>query len=207
MAERFGASIVGDLPAHSWNISPTQTISIVLEGKDGKNRIAPAYWSLIPSWEKTRPLKYPTFNARVESILDKPAFRESAQSMRALIPASGYYEWKDKRPRYFHEKGKKLLFAGLYTWWRPSKNAPWELTATIITRASEGDPAQIHDRMPFLIPQDLAGDWLSKKVSGHEIVPVALERSTEESAKLIIHEVKPLKGNGPELTDPILQQY
>jgi putative SOS response-associated peptidase YedK len=140
VAERFGATLSGTLPKHSWNISPTQTISILLEGNDGVRRIAPAFWSLVPPWEKSKSLKYPTFNARVESILDKPAFRDSAHTMRAIIPATGYYEWKDRRPRYFHTEGRLLLFAGLYTWWRADEESPWELTATIVTRASTGNP-------------------------------------------------------------------
>jgi putative SOS response-associated peptidase YedK len=207
LAQRFGATLSSELPQKSWNISPTQTIAIMLDGSDGKRRIEPAYWSLIPSWEKTRPLKYPTFNARVESVLEKPTYRESAQHMRAVIPASGYYEWKDRRPRYFHESGKTLLLAGLYTWWRPSDDAPWELTATIITRASAGEPAQFHDRMPLLIKDDLVDDWLSKNVSGSDAIAAVMATSSAESAKLEIHEVKPLKGDSPELIEPMLQQY
>lgn len=207
VAVRFGATIADDLPKKSWNISPTQTIAILLDGSDGKRRLTPAYWSLVPPWEKSKPPKYPTFNARVESIQEKPTYRESAESMRAIIPASGYYEWKDRKPHYFHRNGEVLLIAGLYSWWRASSTDPWELTATIITRDSQGDPADIHDRMPLLVSEDLLSDWLSKKVSGADIIPAVLAKSAGESAKLSIHQVRPLKGDGPELTEPVLQQY
>ncbi|MCI1984558.1 MAG: SOS response-associated peptidase [Bifidobacteriaceae bacterium] len=202
VAARFGATIVNPLPEKSWNISPTQQIQILLDGRDGKRRLASAFWSLIPAWGKTKPLEYPTFNARVESILDKPTYRDSAHAMRAIIPATGYYEWKDRTPHYFHTEGQLLLLAGLYSWWRADSNSPWELTATIITRDSEGAPAEIHPRMPVIVADSLVDEWLDPHVDGETVIPRVLTASSKESAKLEIYPVDTLRGDGPELIQP-----
>lgn len=119
IAELFDAEMSPNLSQRSWNVSPGSTIAVLLEGTDGRRRLTPAYWSLIPSWVKEKPLKYPTFNARIESVAEKPTFRESARSMRAVIPASGYYEWKNGRPYYFSDPDHTLWLCGLYSWWRP----------------------------------------------------------------------------------------
>src|SRR5579864_2017164 len=88
-----------------YNICPTDTIDVVVRGGDDR-ALVPMRWGLIPGWWK-KPLKemrLATFNARSESIAEKPMFRDSFQKRRCLIPASGYYEWlptpSGKQPFY-----------------------------------------------------------------------------------------------------------
>lgn len=206
IAAKFGAELSADLPRRSWNVSPGGNIAILLEGNDGKRRLTPAHWSLIPPWSPTKTLKYPTFNARIESALEKPTFRDSALRMHAIIPASGYYEWKGKRPYFFskpvpNKPAETLWLCGLYSWWRASGTSPWELTATILTRDAVGPLASIHDRMPVMIPDSMVPDWLSKQVSSSDIFPAASSATEEEAATLKFHEVKPLRGDGHELIE------
>lgn len=89
------------LPRPSYNIAPTQNIAVIAQGKDGHRHLTGAYWSLIPSWSPGKTLPYPTYNARVESAHVKSTFAESTRSRRTIIPASGYYEWRGRRPFYF----------------------------------------------------------------------------------------------------------
>lgn len=103
---------VDTLPQPSYNIAPTQNIGVVAQGKDGRRHLTGAYWSLVPRWSASKVLSYPTYNARVESAHVKPAFAESTKSMRAIIPASGYYEWKGRRPFYFHAPHDELFVFG-----------------------------------------------------------------------------------------------
>jgi len=201
LVERYGAEIAGDLPGHSWNVSPFSKITIVLDGRDGTRRLAPSLWSLIPPWSPTTKLAYPTFNARVESALEKRTFRESAQHMRCIIPATGYYEWKSGKPHYFKLPGDIFNIAGLYTWWRPDEQSAFSLTCTILTRDAVGDLATIHDRMPVMVPDDMVDDWLSPAVAGSEILPAASSATEEIASHIQFHEVRPLKGDGPDLIE------
>src|ERR1035437_5841766 len=86
-----------------YNICPTTIVDAVME-RDGKRVLEPMRWGLVPSWWKKslKELKLATFNARAETIMDKPFFRSAFKRTRCLIPASGYFEWqtigKEKQP-------------------------------------------------------------------------------------------------------------
>jgi putative SOS response-associated peptidase YedK len=82
-----------NLPAR-YNICPTDTIDTVVDG-DGNRDLVPMRWGLVPWWWKKRAKDVPaTFNARAETISEKPMFRDTSKRRRCLIPASGYYEWR-----------------------------------------------------------------------------------------------------------------
>lgn len=186
------------LPAPSYNLQPKRTIGIVAQGRDGKRHLAGAYWSLIPAWSGDMNLQYPTYNARVESACDKPTFADAAKSMRAIIPASGYYEYRGRRPYYFHAPDEAPLFlAGLFSWWRApqQRTTPWMLTATILTCNAVDGPATVHDRMPLLVPHDMTGVWLDRSVDGATLISAMQEGGIELSRSLAFHEVAAF---GPE---------
>lgn len=207
IAQMLHAQPSAGLPKRSWNISPTQTIAIVGQDAHGVNHLAPAYWSLIPPAAESKKLPYPTFNARIESALDKPTFAQAARHQRAIIPVSGYYEWTpDREPYYFHANDNHpLLLLGLYSWWKPREqaHATWLLTATILTRDSVGIAAQVHNRMPVLTDTQHAQEWLNRDIPGDDILPVASSRGAALSRTLLAcHRVAPLHGDSPELTEP-----
>ena len=102
-----------------YNICPTETIDAVIE-RDGKRVLEQMRWGLVPSWWKKplKELRLATFNARAETVAEKPFFRSAFKRTRCLIPASGYYEWKtigkDKQPVYFTRRdGQIMTIAGL----------------------------------------------------------------------------------------------
>ncbi|MBW3090214.1 SOS response-associated peptidase [Bifidobacterium miconisargentati] len=193
------------LPQPSYNFQPKQTIGIVAQGKDGRRHLAGAYWSLIPAWGTTKNLSYPTYNARIESACVKPTFADSAKSMRAVIPASGYYEFHGRRPYYFHAPDDAPLpLAGLFSWWRAGQS-PWLLTATILTCQAVGGPATIHDRMPLLVPRDMTDTWLDRSVDGESLLPDMQEGSIALSRGLAFHEVAAFgpSDDGHKLTQPL----
>jgi hypothetical protein len=81
-----------NLPAR-YNICPTNMIDVVIE-RDAKRELVPMRWGLVPSWWKKKAKETPaTFNARAETVAEKPMFRSAFKRSRCLIPASGYYEW------------------------------------------------------------------------------------------------------------------
>ncbi|MBT1176489.1 SOS response-associated peptidase [Bifidobacterium callimiconis] len=194
-----GFSVDGDdvdgpeLPEPSYDVAPGQTIAVVAQGKDGRRHLTGARWSLVPRWSTTDGLPYPTYNARVESAASKPTFAESTRSMRCVIPASGYYEWRGVRPFYFHAVDDAPLFmAGLYSWWRASGSMPWLLTATIITCGAVDGPASVHDRMPMLVSPVMRDAWLDPTVDGSTLLEPVHEHGLALSRALAFHEVAPL---------------
>ena len=216
----FEVEHVGEnLPEPSWNLKPTEQIPIVLESLKGGpvvRRLEAARWSLVPSFSTALVLGYPTFNARSEEVADKAAFKNSVASKRALIPATGYYEWhtvgKTKTPYFVHsDDGLPLAFAGLYSWWRNPALAGddperWVLTATILTSAAQGALAEIHDRTPVVLPDEWWDQWLDPHTQGTQgLVDAAVAASRPLTATLRFHEVAPIpgSGNGPELIEPV----
>ena len=84
-----------------YNVAPTQAVPIV-RITEGKRQFALVRWGLIPTWVKDPRAFSLVINARGESVLDKPAFRNGMKRRRCLFPADGFYEWKTvgagKRP-------------------------------------------------------------------------------------------------------------
>src|SRR5271156_1911327 len=145
-----------------YNVAPTQPIPVVRLA-DGKRSFALMRWGLLPSWVKD-PKTFPLLiNARGESVLDKPAFRNAMRRRRCLIPADGFYEWADGTPRrpYFvrPKAGGPIAFAGLWEAWT-GPNGEEVDTAAIVTTPANRLPAAIHDRMPVIVAPEAFNLWL-----------------------------------------------
>jgi len=154
----------------NWNIRPTDTIAVLIEStrEPGAPRriLAPARWGLVPPWSPTATTSVPTFNARLETLGDRPMWKAALAGRRCVVPATAYYEWRGERgaktPHLIADaRGTRLTMAGLAQWWRPSPEAPWLLTATIVTRPAIGALAEIHDRMPLLLTPELVPEWIA----------------------------------------------
>lgn len=182
----------------SYNIAPGMTIAVIRRMADGRSLLSGARWNLIPAWSPTDRLAYPTFNARIESAADRPAFRAAAYSGRILIPMLGYYEWDaDHMPHWFHARdGRMLLAAGLLSIWRGTP------TCTILTRQAEDRCALVHDRMPVLIPDTDSARWLDPAREPHAILRAASQTARHMAGLLDSHQVAPLHGDGPKLITP-----
>ena len=206
----FEIELEGDnLPAASYNIRPTDRINVVVESVKGDEtpvrRLEGARWALTPSFSPTLATKFPTFNARSETVAEKPMFAASVRSKRALIPASGYYEWKtagkEKPPFYIHPPEGMIGLAGLYSWWKDASLADddparWHLTTTILTREAGGWLREIHDRTPVPLPPDWWDDWLDPTIEGDQsFVDAAAEASVSVVDALSVHEVAPIRGD------------
>ena len=99
----------GILPV-DWNITPTRDIYIIKNNKE----LHTASWGLIAPWSKDREQAVKSqsqaINARIETVHEKPTFRNAFKSKRCLIPATGYYEWAtelgypNKQPFFIHSK-------------------------------------------------------------------------------------------------------
>ncbi len=148
-----------------YNIAPTQQIPVVLEESyaDGRT-LEMMHWGLIPSWADDPSIGARTINARAETVAEKPSYRSAFKRRRCLVVADGFYEWKKtadgKQPYYLRlGSGEPFGFAGLWESW--SMEGGEELrSATIITTEPNEVAAEVHNRMPVILPRDLYDAWL-----------------------------------------------
>jgi len=149
------------------NIAPGRQISAVIRDED-VNKLVDFRWGLIPSWAKDPSIGNRMFNARAETIAEKPSFREAFKRRRCLIVADGFYEWqkmeKGKKPFHFSLRSAGPFgFAGLYETWMSPENKPVK-TCTIITIDANDLLKPIHDRMPVIVPKDKEALWMDPGV-------------------------------------------
>ncbi|HEX3032536.1 MAG TPA: SOS response-associated peptidase [Bacillota bacterium] len=158
---RFGVEAVGGQARY--NIAPTQTIPVVVN--DQEPRLVQMRWGLIPSWAKDKSLGNKMINARAETVAEKPSFKGSLVSRRCIIPADGFFEWKDlrdmgKQPyRITHRDEQLLGFAGLWDVWS-SPEGERVYSCTIITTTPNELMAPIHNRMPVILTRETEMIWL-----------------------------------------------
>ena len=169
-ASEYARTFRARLPLIEWspryNLSPGQQALVVLKTDPAEMppEIKVLLWGLIPHWAKERG-KYSTINARIETVNEKPAFRESFRHKRCIVPADGYFEWQPidhgKQPYYFHRPDDKpLAFAGLWDTWTDPEGPEGETiqSFTIIVRPAISGISEIHDRMPAILPEELWGN-------------------------------------------------
>ena len=151
----------------SRDVSPGQRIPAVVRRGD-HNELVLFQWGLIPAWCTDPSIGAKLFNARAETIAEKPSFKNAFLNRRCLIPADGFFEWKKegskKIPYYFFlQSGKLMAFAGLYeTWIAPDKKPVH--TCTIITTRPSAIVEPVHDRMPVIVPEVVRELWLNPAV-------------------------------------------
>jgi putative SOS response-associated peptidase YedK len=164
-AEVFDAHLVaaGTIPP-SYNVAPTDPVYAVAE-HDGRRMLGTFRWGLVPWWAKDRRIGARNINARAETVAGTPAFRDSFTARRCLIPADGFYEWQEKPrgklPYYIHgADDRPLALAGLWASWKDPETGERVRTCTIITGRPNDLVAEIHDRMPVVLPPTAWDRWL-----------------------------------------------
>jgi len=213
----------GDAPGPDYNIAPTKNVLAVVERhpRDADGEPDPAVtersvrvmrWGLVPHWAKDMSGAAKMINARSESVLTKPSYRDSAAKRRCIIPADGWYEWQPgegrKQPFFINpDDGSSLAMAGIWSvWWQPDEELGRKavITCAVLTTDAIGEMTSVHHRMPLLLPASHWGAWLDPDsadpssllspdpglVDGLELRPVSMA-------------VNSVRNNGPELMDPV----
>jgi putative SOS response-associated peptidase YedK len=135
-------------------------------------------WGFLPSWAKDRDFRKNTLNARIETIDEKPSFKNST-GQRCLIIATAYYEW-----HWHDEKGKSkqkyqinsqhdeiFTFAGLYSTWKDPANGEELNTYTMLTTEANEIMQYVHNhkmRMPIVLNKADEAAWLDHSVAVSE---------------------------------------
>ncbi|MDE2376585.1 SOS response-associated peptidase [Bradyrhizobium sp.] len=146
-----------------YNVAPTQPIPVVLV-ENGARHFQLMRWGLLPAWVKDPRGFTLLINARSETVLVKPAFKNAVRRRRALVPADGYYEWQAvdgrKQPYFIHRAdGRPLGLAALCETWIGPNGEELD-TVAIVTAAASRDLAGLHDRVPVTIEPSDFERWL-----------------------------------------------
>ena len=145
-----------------YNIAPTQPVLAVVAGAHGWVA-GDLIWGLVPSWAPDRKGAQMRINARSETVIQKPTFRDSFQHRRCLILADGFYEWqgteKHRRPMLIKRKDSRpFAFAGLWDRWQNEEQSL--ASCTILTTSANQTLRSIHDRMPVILSRRDQETWL-----------------------------------------------
>lgn len=165
LTELFGIEAFAWAPRY--NVAPTQVVPIVHDRPDGARERRDARWGLVPTWVKEpTAFKALLFNARSETVGEKPSFRDAARNARCVVPASGFFEWRaedgGKQPYYVHRRdGAPMAFAGLYAE-RPRGEPACSMT--VLTTEPNELMADLHDRMPVILAAGAVDRWLDPAV-------------------------------------------
>ena len=128
-------------------------------------------WGLIPGWSKDESIREYTLNARIETIKEKPSFKNCIDN-RCLIIVDGFYEWQwltksgSKKQKYLITLPDNNLFAfaGLWSTWKDEATGITKDTYTIVTTEANELMSEIHNnkkRMPIILNPNQEQAWLS----------------------------------------------
>ncbi len=207
VAEEFKLAAVPDLEPR-YNIAPTQPVVAVRVGASGDRSCDLLQWGLIPPWSNDPRVGAKMFNARSETVAEKPAFREAFAARRCLVPVDGFYEWRKqgtaRRPHYFTAPGGRLLaLAGLWERWEYPGGTVLE-SCSILTTNANALMRRVHHRMPVILPAAHHDAWLrtppDRAGDLHRLLVPAAEDTL--CAWPVTSLVNRAAADGPELLDP-----
>ncbi len=146
-----------------YNIAPSQDVPVVASDRHG-TRLGLLRWGFVPAWADGPSIGSRMINARAESLLDKPAFKEAVVARRCLVPADGFYEWTKegdrKVPYWIHAPDREPMgLAGIWERWHRGGTEPVYSMAIITVDANEGIK-HLHDRMPAIVHAVDRKAWL-----------------------------------------------
>jgi putative SOS response-associated peptidase YedK len=225
LVEFYNVTAVGTELAPSYNVAPTTDVYVVIDRPESttherERQIRPVRWGLIPNWATDPKMGSRLINARMETLADKPSWRDPFRRRRAAIPAAGYYEWAPrehdakvrKQPYYLHptDPNEVLPFAGLYDVWRDPTNKRsdpdrWVWTCVIITTDATGPAGDIHDRTPLILPRDRVDAWLDPARTDRDQIYEVLDGIVLEplAVRPVSTRVNRVGTNGPDLIEPL----
>jgi putative SOS response-associated peptidase YedK len=169
-ASVYDAQFLTDELLPNFNVAPT-TLVYVLHRQDGGRVLDAMSWGLVPSWSKDKTRAASMINARSETLIEKPSFRNLVSEHRCVLPVQGFYEWQNllsetKKPKkqahYISRVDERpMTLAGLWTIWKQPDSSLLR-TCTIITTEANEKLSPIHHRMPVILERDSVEIWLGE---------------------------------------------
>ncbi|MGN9779061.1 SOS response-associated peptidase [Micromonospora sp. H33] len=189
------------------NVAPTDPVPLVRITPEGHRALSLGRWGLVPAWSRSPAGAARMINARAETVATSRAYAGAFARRRCLVPADGWYEWVrhpgGKQAYYMTpEDGSVLAFAGIWSVW-DGPGGPL-LTCSVLTTAALGELAEVHDRMPLLLPRERWGTWLAPTGQPEGLL---VSPTPEWLAGLEIRPVGPAVGDvrndGPHLVERV----
>jgi putative SOS response-associated peptidase YedK len=207
LIERFEIKEVIKKPEPRYNIAPSQNVAVVVQRE--KRQLTEMRWGLVPFWAEDVSIGNRMINSRMETVAEKPAFKNAFKKRRCMILADGFYEWqkvgKVKVPTHIRLKSRKpFAFAGLYEYWKTKSGKTLE-SCTIITTTPNDILKTIHHRMPVILSPEDEKIWLSPKNQDREQLLSLLKPYTAEpmEAYEVSDFVNSPTNQGPLCTKPV----
>jgi len=194
----------------NYNVAPTTDVfAVLVDG--GVRKLESLHWGLVPHWAKDPSAGNRMINARAETLAEKSAYKSAFRKRRCIIPADGFYEWKKvpgqkaKQPMFIHRADDEpLAFAGLWSVWRSKEDPTQELhSCTIITGEPNEKVAEVHDRMPVILPPSAWPTWLAPEVDDLDLLGALLVPAPASIIELypVSTEVNNVRNQGPQLME------
>jgi putative SOS response-associated peptidase YedK len=220
----FGAEAGYDLSAR-YNVAPTDQVPVIRVVTDTRitetqerRVMVPMRWGLIPFWAKDESIGSRMLNARIETLFEKPAFRESLAERRCLVVADGFYEWrktgprvKDKQPYLFSFADSHVFaFAGLWARWK-GPAGPVE-SCTVVTMEPNALLARFHDRMPLIFDPKTDAEriraWLDPQLHDVDLAVLRVPRDLDGFRAFPVDtRVGNVRNDDPSLAEPLPQLF
>jgi putative SOS response-associated peptidase YedK len=188
-----------------YNIAPSQSVAVVrLVPEDSDRELAMLRWGLIPSWTKDLKKARMPINAKSETVAELPSFRDAYRKRRCLIPADGFYEWKQedgrKQPVYICLKDREpFAFAGLWEHWEKPDQEPIDSCVLLTTEPNEL-LVEVHIRMPVILAPKDYDLWLDPDVQQVDhLKPLLSPFPPEQMTYFPVN----LRVNNPKHDDPL----
>lgn len=224
ISDIFSCSLATDELPISFNVAPTSRVLGIVQSTGGPSVVSFS-WGLIPRWAPDASRAASLINARIETVSEKPSFRDLVAQHRCVLPMDGYFEWKEqlrhdtnrpiKQPYYFSARSQSyyshqgvLAVAGLWTAWKDPNQPNGQVvhTAVALTTDANDMVSQIHHRMPVLLDGSGVAHWLDEK----NVNPLAQLQVVDNDALVVCAvntKVNSSRNNGSDLIEPInLQQ-
>jgi putative SOS response-associated peptidase YedK len=190
-----------------YNIAPTDPVLAVRQPEERSRELGRLRWGLLPGrWAEERG-GFPLINARAETIASQPAFAESFRERRCLVPADGFYEWRDeggrKQPVWISRDDDGLFaFAGVWAELRREDGATVHSCAIVTCEPNEL-MRPIHDRMPVILDPRAEGVWLSPDAGEADLLRTLCPAPENGLiAREVGDAVSYVRDDGPHLIEP-----
>lgn len=204
--ERFGIRVRTAVYKAVYNCAPSQDLPVITSEGDGSLELL--RWGLVPSWAKDPSVGARMINARSETVMEKPSFRNAFRNRRCLVPADSFYEWErqgKKMPfRILLKSRMPFAMAGIWEQWE-KRDGPLLRSFSILTTRANELIAPLHDRMPVILQAEAAHQWLTR---GNEtdlirlLAPYPAEAMEMYPVSKLVNSPR---NNDPRLHEPLLQ--
>lgn len=195
-----------------FNIAPTDPVLAVRRSETARNQAGRLRWGLVPGHWALASGQRPLINARAETVATQAAFRESFEQRRCLIPADGFYEWRNdpegKRPIWFSPPERELFaFAGI--WSELERRGEEPLTSCALITCMPNEMVRpIHDRMPVVLDRDAESAWLDPGAEPDDLLDL-LRPAPADALEIreVGDAVNDARADGPHLLEPPMRLF